>query len=169
MRKVVSRSEVFRLWARQAQDEASETNGGRTYFRDKTCYSYGSHFPIAKLDGKGNCLFTLQGYSNTTAKHISEARYAADNRGLNIIYCYDINDRETSLNYWETNIRNLMGELANKRNRNTQCRIESIRHNVAQLEAYCQYFNIILEFEFATLVAFSKAEDIVQKVRMVAV
>lgn len=169
MRKGVSRNEVFRLWASQTQDEATEKNGGRTFFEKRICYSYGRHFPIAKIEDNGNCLFTLRAFSNTTSTHIHKARYAANNRGLNVIYCYDIESQSRSIAHWENKIYSLLGELANKRNRNLDGRISDIRHNIHQLETYCQYFNIILDFKLVTIVAFAKEDNLVERVRMNAV
>lgn len=79
MRKVVSSSEVAHLWAHQTQSEARNAHG-TIWFRGKTIYSYGEHFPIACFveNGQGEqaVLFTTRTYSVTTAKHMGWVRGA---------------------------------------------------------------------------------------------
>ena len=66
MRKVFSsHAEVAKVWARRSQVEG---RAGNIYFRGATIYSYGHHFPIARIEGN-TCLFTTRSYSNSTAKH----------------------------------------------------------------------------------------------------
>lgn len=77
--------EIAHLWAHQTQP-AARNQIRNFYFDGDTIYSYGSHFPIARLikvawqSGRGNderCVFfTTRGYSVTTAKHISFVRRA---------------------------------------------------------------------------------------------
>jgi hypothetical protein len=63
-------SEITHLWAHQSQEEARCGNG---FFDGEIIYSYGRHFPIARIytDEKGNktVFFTTRDYSNTTSKH----------------------------------------------------------------------------------------------------
>ena len=76
-----SNSEVAHLWANQLCQSAK---GSSFYFKDKTIYSYGAHFPIASFVtndlGQEIILFTRDSYSNTTAKHISYARSACSHK-----------------------------------------------------------------------------------------
>lgn len=44
-------------------------NGRRMFFEEQTIYSYGHHFPIARLIGNNRVLFTAQEYSATTRNH----------------------------------------------------------------------------------------------------
>jgi hypothetical protein len=53
------------------------------YFAGAVIYSYGGHFPIARIDGS-RVYFTERTYSNTTAKHKSIVRSAASH--LDFIY-----------------------------------------------------------------------------------
>lgn len=72
--------EVAHKWASQSQDEGRNSTKN-IYFRGRTIYSYGSHFPmasfvepkLAKRLGKnpGVVLKTSRSYSNTTAKHLN--------------------------------------------------------------------------------------------------
>jgi hypothetical protein len=78
MKNVVSNSEVGHLWYHETQARAR--NGKNTlYFQGPTIYSYGSHFPIARIVRHGGAkavLFTTRSYTNTTARHISYTRRA---------------------------------------------------------------------------------------------
>lgn len=69
----MNNNEVAHLWANQSRKEAK---GSHFYFEGDTIYSYGPHFPIARLfthpaSGKTCVLFTSEGYSVTTTRHKS--------------------------------------------------------------------------------------------------
>lgn len=90
MKRIVSGKQVASLWASQAQSEAF--NQGRTlFFRDSGIYSYGRHFPIARHmkapNGHVFVAFTTQGYSVTTAKHMSWVRNTL--KGVSIVPCHN--------------------------------------------------------------------------------
>jgi hypothetical protein len=88
MKKVFQNSELAHVYAQQSQDSGRNANGS-FYFRGKTLYSYGSHFPICKFvtneRGDNALLFTERTYSNTTAKQISLTRNATNQ--YNKVYC----------------------------------------------------------------------------------
>lgn len=83
--------EIAHLWAHQTQTEARNPHGN-FYFNDKTIYSYGSHFPIARHvtndKGEAAILFTNRSYSSTTAKHIHIVRQAIP-RGIPVFYVHN--------------------------------------------------------------------------------
>src|SRR5215204_2054027 len=71
---------VAHLWANQSQAEAR--NSGRTfYFEGDTIYSYGGHFPIARIvqnkRGDRAVLFNAASYSVTTSCHQGMSRSAS--------------------------------------------------------------------------------------------
>jgi hypothetical protein len=71
---------IAHLWAHQSQHEAR--NGNRSFFfAGDTIYSYGGHFPIARIvkNGRGGvaALFNPGSYSTTTSCHQSIARDAS--------------------------------------------------------------------------------------------
>lgn len=90
MKIVVDTRTVAHLWANEAQKEARTSNNS-FYFFNKTIYSYGSHFPIAKHveneAGETAVLFTTRSYSSTTSCHKNIVRMACNH--LNIIFCYN--------------------------------------------------------------------------------
>lgn len=71
-KEVFTSREIPHLWAHQTQRSARNPLGN-FYFQGDTIYSYGSHFPIARIvlqDQEKVYLLTTKRYSNTTAKHI---------------------------------------------------------------------------------------------------
>lgn len=80
----MNNKELCHIWAQQ---EKSEGKGSNLFFEGATIYSYGHHFPIAKIVGN-IVLFTTKSYSVTTAKHKNYVLYAINQ--YNIIYCDDV-------------------------------------------------------------------------------
>jgi hypothetical protein len=79
MRTVFSTNELPHIWMSQSQDEG-RVSGGHLYFEKETIYSYGRHFPIARILPKEKVIFlNNQSYSNTTSGHMSSVRMAIDN------------------------------------------------------------------------------------------
>lgn len=74
MKTVFSNSEIPHLWAHQTQSEA-RNSGNTLFFEGSTIYSYGYHFPIARIIGDV-VLMTTQNYSVTTSAHVTEVRRA---------------------------------------------------------------------------------------------
>jgi len=90
-RNVYPTDEIAHLWMHQTQDSARNPQGN-FYFSGATIFSYGSHFPIAKLvtgaKGEQAVLFTERKYSNTTAKHVGLVHQAIPNE-VPYYYCYN--------------------------------------------------------------------------------
>lgn len=74
-----SHDTVAHEWAHQAA-RGNAANGHHMFYAEDTIYSYGLHFPIARLvtvKGGAQCvLFTTRRYSVSTAKHITITRRA---------------------------------------------------------------------------------------------
>jgi hypothetical protein len=103
MRNVLPTSDLCHKWANMEQS-SGRTSTGSMFFNGSTIYSYGEHFAIAKHivneQGQRAVLFTLRGYSNTTAKHINNVWMSCKND--NIIFCANpIGTHETNFKYWE--------------------------------------------------------------------
>jgi hypothetical protein len=102
MKHVFSSPDIIaHLWASQQQEDA-RTPHNNFYFNGATIYSYGSHFPIAHhVTGKPNVvLFTTQGYSVTTSKHISIVRRAINYK--TVVYCFKPKvSRAYTPEFWE--------------------------------------------------------------------
>lgn len=73
------------------------------YFNGATIFSYGSHFPIARIIELDRnigqydkiVVLTTAGYSNTTSRHISEVRSAIDENRAIIVHTPDVNGVRT--------------------------------------------------------------------------
>lgn len=99
----------------------------------RTLYSYGYHFPIAKIEG-GVCYFTIRGYSVSTAKHINLAESAL--RGYKKIYCPVPGNSSESFQYWESDLKWLERELLTARDKAR--RGAAIMRIVDQIKTYCR-------------------------------
>lgn len=179
MKTVFDSNEVAHIWATQSQNEGRNANNN-FYFKGATIYSYGSHFPIATIQGN-DVLFTLDSYSNTTSKHIQKARQAISH--LNIIYCYDVpvkwskednlknvsylsDKHEKNISHWKETIKLYFDELGNKRNRDIKSRVNSINYNIEELKKYVSYFGIkIKDKELLSLLKIAESDNFIEAVR----
>ena len=77
-RKGLSHDEVAHRWAQNT--EGDHAAGFNMWFEGDTIYSYGRHFPIARLvtneQGEKAVLFTTEVYGTSTAKHCTITRRA---------------------------------------------------------------------------------------------
>jgi hypothetical protein len=97
-------SSCAHAWAHQHSDEGQANN---FFFRGTTIYSYGTHFPIATIDGD-RVFFTDEKYSKSTSKHKSIV-YAAISH-LEIIHVEGVPTQDQlsspeafidkNINYW---------------------------------------------------------------------
>lgn len=147
-RKTMNNSQVAHLWASQSKPSAK---GSNFYFDGGTIYSYGPHFPIARIvsdRGPVHVLFTTRGYSTTTAKHINLARRAVShlpvfnvpdptNQGL-------LRERERVENYL-IRIREAF-DIA-KRARTATWKHEHAVSLVNECRAYCKQYGLPDPFE----------------------
>lgn len=96
MRRILSNHrEVAHFWANEIQEEGY---GSSMFFEDRTIYSYGYHFAIAKHYDNDLILLTNRSYSTSTSKHISYTKQAipSDKR---IIYCHSPHRPNNQANY----------------------------------------------------------------------
>lgn len=128
-----SNREVAHLWAHQAQAAAE---GSHFYFEGDTIYSYGPHFPIARIvtvNGVQRVLFTTDSYSVTTAGHKSIAYSACCH--LPVIEVHNVmadNDRQHLDNLAIMHKRRVVLEGKAKRART---RRDAYIGDIARLEA----------------------------------
>ena len=136
-----SNAGVCHAFATQSTEKTARISAGHLFAVDNVIYSYGYHFPIAKKLDETTILFTLRSYSNTTARHIREARAALSH--YRFIYCYWFDDHDANLKQFVEDINELAGKLTRARSFN------SVRYGWQQatklqsrLEAYCTYYSI---------------------------
>lgn len=80
MKRVFSSADqTIHVWAQQTQSEGRSAN---VFFEGVTLYSYGFHYPLGSFitnkKGEKAAVINAAGYSSTTAKHISWARFAVN-------------------------------------------------------------------------------------------
>lgn len=158
MKKVVSPSEVAHLFANQLQSEAT-TSGRNFYFYNKSIYSYGIHFCIAKFVDENTLLFTERGYSNTTAKHINHVYHATSH--IKKIYCADpIGSHDTNFKAWlsqaETNIEKL------KNARKPENYILELQRIKDKANKYAEYFGIITPLSLENALSITDKAEILE-------
>lgn len=152
MKHVVNDSEVPHLWANQLQSDARNRHGN-IYFEGETIYSYGRHFPIARIfkDKKGNetVFFTLDTYSNTTAKHIRSVRDACSHK--NVLYMLEpLLLGVSKTNYLhEKNIQFWLDQIENSLNKLVKARIKEIYYSEierarSEMQKYLDFFGVKL-------------------------
>lgn len=171
MKQVFNTNEVPHIWAHQLQS-SGRNSAGNLYFEGATIYSYGGHFPIATIKGE-TVFFTLSSYSNTTAKHIRQVRGAISHKTLIFVHSvptgnfdYLTGTHDENFNYWKQQIKSFFAELGNKKIRDTESRINAIRANIGQLNAYCEYFKIpVKDKELKALIKLSESPDFVTAAR----
>lgn len=145
---VVTGREVPHLWANKSQPHAKNSNG-QLYFEDETLYSYGSHFPIAKhvktKKGADAILFTSRGYSITTSKHISWARYALSRAQLDtVFYVYDPCDlAENNFTRMAAELEGLIEAAAKARTAKTKAEhADAVAHHVTRSNDFAAAFGV---------------------------
>lgn len=143
MRTVVSNNELPHLWAHQTQSHAKNNNGSY-YFEGSTIYSYGSHFPIARMvnSGNGMCvLMTTRTRSITTAKHIGLTRQAVHH--LPKFYVNDVtaNPSQKDVNAYAVRIMDALVKASRART-NKSFHIREAQRMQQQAIRFAQMFNL---------------------------
>lgn len=112
-----NRFDVAHKWAHQLEENYKN---GAVFFEGKTIFSYGRHFPMARLLGDGKVAITTRTYSNTTSAHLSAVAQAVSH--LDAIYCYDIPsyddlkfDHDNNIAHYITEMEELLKGLAKAR------------------------------------------------------
>lgn len=78
MKVIYNNKQLCHVWAHQTQQHGRNANKS-LFFNNKVIYSYGDHFPAAKIYDDV-VLINSETYSNTTAKHLSNIRSAVTHR-----------------------------------------------------------------------------------------
>ena len=88
MKNVFDNASVAVVFAARTQS-AGRNSSGSIFFDGNIIYSYGRHFPIAKIVGD-TVLITTRKNSVTTARHVSHVRDAFRSTTLQTIYVEDV-------------------------------------------------------------------------------
>src|SRR5579871_264701 len=117
--------EIAHQWAHGASESG---HGSHFYFEGAVIYSYGAHFPIARLfehsrTGKQCVLFTSRGYSSSTARHKSYVSSACSH--LDVYEVADVMNQATDE-------RAMLKLEAEKAQREADCAAARVKENERQ-------------------------------------
>ena len=157
MKKVLSPSEVAHVFANQLQSEA-RTQTNNFFFYDKSIYSYGHHFCIARFVDENTLLFTERGYSNTTSKHINNVRHATSH--IKKIYCNDpTGTHGDNFKTWLSQAENNIEKLKNARKpENYILELQRIKDKVS---IYANYFGIATPLTLENALSITDKSEII--------
>ncbi len=149
---VFPRLQVAHVWAQRSQD-SGKNKQGNFYFTGATIYSYGGHFPIARFvehEGKTAVFFTLDSYSNTTAKHIHAASGAVSNyRPDRLFHVPHVQrtDHEAARQSYELRLKAAV-ELAVRSRSRFEERAAACEHIAAEGNCYADFFGLRWKIEY---------------------
>lgn len=156
MKTVFSNREIAHVFASNTQ-KAGRTSNRTMFFEDGILYSYGYHFPMAKIVADNVVLFTTRSYSITTAKHLRYARQALGH--YKFIYCYNPGESHTSnFEHWYGQITKLLPSL--KKARKPQKYLDTINNHLREAKEYAEYFNIELPKELSALIDINNLKNL---------
>lgn len=135
-------SEIAHLWAHQLPQP--KTNGS-LFYNGKTIYSYGYHFPIAKLlEDNKTVLITNRTYSVSTSKHQGYVSNAVSH--LNKIYCNNpVEAHIDNIGAFIKEIKNEMEQLIKAKK--PEIYLSKIGQIKDSLSTYLDYFKLKLTSE----------------------
>lgn len=148
-------SEIAHLWAHQSQSEARCSNA---YYEETIIYSYGKHFPIARIDTdkRGNkiVLFTLDTYSSTTAQHIRDVASACSH--MEKLYMVDVPRwgdprHDVNIKYWTNKIQQHVSKIPKARD-NKEYLVREAGSYIEALNKYIQHYKLKLDKEAKKIV-----------------
>jgi hypothetical protein len=153
MKKVFQNSELAHVYAQQSQDSGRNANGS-FYFRGKTLFSYGGHFPICKFvtndRGDNALLFTERTYSNTTAKQIILTQNATNQ--YNKVYCNNPeNTHADNFKAWENEAKRSTDKLAKAKK--PIIYLNELGYISNKANVYASFFGIEIPQDLATVLS----------------
>ena len=144
VRVVFNTSEIAHLWAHQKVKEARNRQGTFYFFGD-TIFSYGSHFPIAKIvqrKGKKVVLFTVREYSQMTSQHKWMTRDACEHMTVLMVPCVSAKHREV-LAYYRDQCNQGISYIRGARTGNrAKCTVAHVVEQVGMFKRYAKFFDL---------------------------
>ncbi len=151
-RETWSSSEIDHIWAHQKAPYGRCT-GKRVFFRGAVIYSYGDHFPMARLllkKGKpAAVLITTRTYSTTTAGHLSDVRSAV--RHLPAFYVHDVTETDHRKNLKQFRERIAAAAvLVTKGKAATLSHLRELDRVILEADRYAEYFGLATRHGYPT-------------------
>lgn len=152
-REVFPSSEICHIWAHQKAPRGRCPKPGHVFFEGVTIYSYGHHFPMARLvlhkNGTVNfVLVTTRSYSVTTSSHQRAVENAITH--LRKVYVYDV---DTSVDTIKNNVRLFREEIRDMALRVPKARwrkidvIRSVDGYIRSANIYCEAMKLKTRFQ----------------------
>ena len=150
-RELYSTDELPVVWVTQSQT-AGHTRDNRMYFAERTIYSYGSHFPIARIfdapNGEQVVLVTLRTNSVTTARHIRAVQSALNRSHRRVVYCLDVDTVHTI--QWSSNLLEFQEDFEAMVDKHAEARVDSTKRwyasclyqHARQAKIYCEVMRL---------------------------
>jgi hypothetical protein len=151
-REVFSTGEIPHLWMHQVQ--ASARNAKKSvYFEGATIFSYGSHFPIAKIITRGKrkaVLFNSGSYSPTTSGHQSAVRMAIPEDvpvftlpTVRTWNDYNFLEGSAAVDYYRAEITEKIAGLAKVHGMHSYTwRVSNVRELIREMKTYAKFFKL---------------------------
>jgi len=136
----MNNSQVAHLWANQSRPSGK---GSNFYFTGDTIYSYGPHFPIARLY-KNIVLFTNRDYSVTTCKHKRLARRAADHKTIFYVNDPTRNPSRADIKSYKERISKLAESAS--RARDPKWKLLQLQSTIEEANLFCEEFGFKTRF-----------------------
>lgn len=155
---VFSGAEIDHVWAHQ-KATSGRCSGKNVFFDGPVIFSYGRHFPMARLVGKGGkplkkdeapaaVLITTRKYSVSTASHQSDVRSAV--RHLPQFHVDDVLSgvkQATRLAEYRRRIK-AKAESAQKAKANTLYAIDRLKAEIAEANRYAEFHGLATRFGY---------------------
>lgn len=144
MRNVMTNDEVFHAWANQTQASARNSSGS-VFFEGGELYSYGHHYPVAKLVGENTALFNNTPTSMTTARQRSQAAQAASHKKIFWVanpLASTAGEHEMNLRDYLERAQAVVESIYRARKANRGLKVESARRIMQEAKAYADLFNM---------------------------
>ena len=150
MRTVFTNDETAHVWSTGTQGEGRSHNGS-IFFDGSTIFSYGKHFPIARLiPGTEVVLFTTESYSATTAQHKCLVSRAVSHKTVvcvpNVVMSNYFGGTEKATKYHTDNLEAIHRDAINIRNKATRARtngdfyLRLLTERIGDAETYFETF-----------------------------
>lgn len=150
MKTVFTNDETAHVWSTATQKEGRNSSGS-IFFDGLTIYSYGSHFPIARLiKGTDVVLFTTGNYGQTTAQHKGVVGRAVSHKTLiyvpNVVNSGYYPETEKLTSYHVSNLTAIHREAIELRNKATRARtygeyyLKTLAERIQDAEVYFKTF-----------------------------
>ncbi|HHL35195.1 MAG TPA: hypothetical protein ENJ30_12600 [Desulfobulbaceae bacterium] len=144
MRNVMTNNEVFHAWANQTQASARNSSGS-VFFEGGKPYSYGFHYPVAKLVGEDTALFNNTPTSVTTARQRSQEAQAASHKKIFWVanpLASTAGEHEMNLRDYLERVNDLVGSIPRARKENKGFRIVAVNQLLQEAKEYADLFNM---------------------------